>query len=1117
MIETNYRSYVKRLIKSIQSQEYLASQARKELIDPSANVESIITTSTKSKISTILDVPKLEEYLPSTQDLHEKPILLAADIAKQIVNGRFVEKSRDELILLAIQSSLVILSHGLISVPEEAIPRLSINKKTNHLTLYFSNTIRYVKGETIGLVIMIADYIRHVLHLNRFSATPEIMGRYIEEMELYLSLNDRDNYIQRKILEDFIQNVGVEISGESYDRLEVVKYRNLPQLTNQLRTGMCVALDKIMGNLNAIAQKRQKSGIPEWSWLKTNFQLLIHNKHEFGSKEIRATQPLISMSKKPGGFRLRYGRTRNTGHGVAGIHPVTMSLLEILTPGTCIKTDLMDRTLSISPVSCINGPLIELNNGRFLRIKTLSDLKKIKDKITTIWELGDILISPEDIPERETFEIPSWTEEWWALSVKKANSTKYGSLRNLANLLDINITTLERILEKPLIEELSLDLIIKISKFTQVPLHPRLSFNWNEIAISDLLLLLEHINSSNNGLLPNINDVKLVLKRLGVPFEPKGKYLLSDLFTPFIKLLKDKLTDFNKLVQKKTELLEIEYLLNELLNLPIRSYCQRRLGVKIVRNEKSEERFLNPPAHVIFPVGTYGGTQRNILKLSREESVKIHLSNRFCPSCKEITYESFCPSCKNKTIQHYTCKNGHLFEERTCPECGKFGMVSTLQNVDFSSLINENFKKTKITSLDKLKGVSYLVSKHRIPENLAKGMLRAKYNLFVYKDGTLRFDLTNASLSHFKPKEIGTTIEELRHLGYSHDIFGNDLTDENQTIELYPYDVIISQSAENFLINLSNFLDDELTLLYKQPPYYRINSARDIVGSLIVGLSPFSKVAIVGRIIGFTNSNIMYAHPIWHKLKTRNCNGDVDSFTLLLDVFLNFSEEFIPASRGGYMDIPLILNIIEDWDDVNHYAQQEFYPLNLPFFKNISKIPSTNKVITYKTSLLEPLKDKYYFTDFISLPKIANPFQQSKIIDKVEIELSILKKLHGVRTQEFVELILENDFLDKISASIDKFFSQPFKCRRCNFTFRRIPLTKTCPNCNHDTISLTLSEGWVLRYLQIIRQLKSPYEKYLSDYLKSWIDLIELYNKTLFDKGPRTTTLFDKTLISKDN
>ncbi|MHA1329940.1 MAG: hypothetical protein ACTSR2_02575, partial [Candidatus Hodarchaeales archaeon] len=801
----------------------------------------------------------------------------------------------------------------------------------------------------------------------------------------------------------------------------------------------------------------------------------------------------------------------------AGIHPATMSLLEILTPGTCIKTDLMDRTLTVSPVSCINGPLIELENGYFLRIETLTELKKVKDKIITIWELGDILISPEDIPEQETFDTPSWTEEWWAMSVKKAANMKYGSIRNLANFLDIDVSTFEKILEKPLSRKISSDLIIKISKLTQVPLHPHLSFNWNEIAISDLILLLEHINSSINESIPNTNEVKLVLKQLGVPFELDDKVIRSELFSPFIRLLKGKLTELTQLIQENTELLEIEHLLNKLLDLPIRSHCQRRLGVKILRNEKSEERFLNPPAHVIFPVGTYGGAQRNILKLSKNGTVSVHLSNRFCSFCNKVTYESFCPICKNKTIQLYTCNNGHLFEEKTCPECGKFGIASTFQMIDYPSLINESYRKTKISSLDKLKGVSYLVSKHRIPENLSKGMLRAKNNLFVYKDGTTRFDLTNASLTHFKPKEIGTTIEELQHLGYSHDIFGNDLTDEDQTIELYPYDVIISQSAEKFLINLSNFIDEELTLLYNQPPYYRIKSARDIVGSLIIGLSPFSKVAIVGRIIGFTNSNIMFAHPIWHKLKTRNCNGDIDSFTLLLDVFLNFSEEFIPASRGGYMDIPLILNIIEDWEDMNHYAQQEFYSLNLPFFENISRIQSANQIITYNTSLLEPLGDKYHYTDLISLPLIANPFQQSKIVDKVAIELSILKKLHGIRTQEFVELILENDFLDKISISIDKFFSQPFRCRRCNFTFRRTPLTKSCPNCNHETISLTLSEGWVLRYLQIIRQLKTPYEEYLSNYLKSWIDLIELYNRTLFDKGPKLTTLFDKAPTPKDN
>ena len=64
----------------------------------------------------------------------------------------------------------------------------------------------------------------------------------------------------------------------------------------------------------------------------------------------------------------------------------------------------------------------------------------------------------------------------------------------------------------------------------------------------------------------------------------------------------------------------------------------------------------------------------------------------------------------------------------------------------------------------------------RLLRVIEKGVLRAKHDLSVYKDGTIRFDATNAPLTHFKPAEVGVPIEKLRELGYTHDIYGASLT-----------------------------------------------------------------------------------------------------------------------------------------------------------------------------------------------------------------------------------------------------------------------------------------------------------------------------------------------------
>ncbi len=1107
MIEKEFQEYIQNIKKILETQVQLATQARALKIDPQTTIETKLTYSSEAKIAAILNIPRLKEYLPQNISQHENPLLLAADIAKQIVNGRFVKKTRENLILLALHSALVILSQGLISVPQESIPKVSIGSKSNHLTIYFSNTIRYATGETIGLVILIADYIRHILHLNRFNPSPELTGRYIEELELFLTMNDRFQHLRIDLIRFLVQNIGVEISGEAYERIEVKKYRNLPNMTNKLRMGMCVAFDKIIGNINSIAYRRLASGIPEWQWLKPSFDRIRRGKHEFGRREMRGTQPLLSRSRKPGGFRLRYGLSRNTSQGAAGIHPATMYLTEMLSPGTNIKIDFMERPLTIFPVSSLSGPFVELKDGSSERIESLARICDIENQVVQIWEMGDILLSPDDIPVTETVELSAWTEEWWSQEIKHYIYSKMRSLENFALSLNINPKKLEDLLTEPTQCKPSPEIALNLSKISNIPIHPFYSFNWNEIAISDLIRLIQKLNDSSDGLLPNEDDLKEILRRLGVPFIIYKDYIQTERFQLFIRALRGKEDQLTKFISKSLKPIEIEKLIPILTKIPVRSLCQRRIGLKIIRVEKAEPRHINPPAHVLFPISSHGGAQRNLLKVKNTTSVDIQVSERFCETCKESTFVSYCLKCQQKTKQQFVCKKGHISSTQTCMECGQYAFSARVKPVDVARLLESGFQQVGSLELKIVKGVSFLNSKNRIPEHIIKGILRAKHKIFVYKDGTSRFDQTNAHLTHFTPEEIHISIKDLIRLGYSHDVNGNDLTQENQLIEINPYDVIVSKAAGNFLVNLSNFIDDELVFLYDLSPYYRIYSLKDIMGSLIVGLSPFSMVAVIGRVIGYTDNNVTYAHPLWHLLKTRNCNGDIDSMTLLLDVLLNFSTEFIPASRGGTMDAPFIINLSDKWEDTSVYANYDSVSMNLLFYRNLTENPLKDELLSYKKSYLMPSFPKFHTIDNISHYNFENRFRESKIVSKIETELRVLSRIRGVKEGEFVENILENDFLPKIATSLTRFFLQPVRCNTCNTTFRRIPLTK-CPVCHHQNMGLTLSEGWVLRYLQIINQLRDRYYTDISEYCQSWVELIELNKRLLFDKGPRPTTLF---------
>ena len=102
------------------------------------------------------------------------------------------------------------------------------------------------------------------------------------------------------------------------------------------------------------------------------------------------------------------------------------------------------------------------------------------------------------------------------------------------------------------------------------------------------------------------------------------------------------------------------------------------------------------------------------------------------------------------------------------------------------------------------------MSKNKVPELLEKAILRARYDLFVYKDGTVRFDMTDAPLTHFKPCEISVSPETLQELGYHIDQNGTPLTSENQILELKTQDIIITFDCAKYLHRISQFIDDRV-------------------------------------------------------------------------------------------------------------------------------------------------------------------------------------------------------------------------------------------------------------------------------------------------------------------
>ena len=399
--------------------------------------------------------------------------------------------------------------------------------------------------------------------------------------------------------------------------------------------------------------------------------------------------------------------------------------------------------------------------------------------------------------------------------------------------------------------------------------------------------------------------------------------------------------------------------------------------------------------------------------------------------------------------------------------------------------------------------------------SLAKGILRARYGLQVNKDGTIRVDGTETPIVSFKPKEIFVSVEKLKELGYIEDIYGNELVDESQILELMPHDILLpccpdsaEEKSDDVFIKVCNFVDEELEKFYGLKSFHNIKTKKDLIGQLGVFMAPHNCAGVVCRFIGFTKTQGLYASPYMHAAVRRDCDGDESAIMLLSDVLLNFSRKFLPSHRGGTQDAPLVLNSHIDAGEVDDqildFELAMNYPLDL--YEKAEQGLHSSKVegVRVVSDVLKEDKDPFVGIGFTHDTNNLNDgvlCSSYKLLptmkDKVEHQMVLVEKLRAVDEADTARLMIERHFMRDMRGNLRKFSMQGFRCVGCNEIMRRPPLTGVCPKCRGKII-FTIHEGGIKKYLEIATDLAKKYN--LSVYMKQNLELVKRYIDSIFGK-----------------
>ena len=413
-----YRQYTDSLENSLESIYAVAREARKKGLDPALVPEPEVAKDLAELVEGLVGPRGVAE---SIRDLAEKMSReeLTFKITEQIINGKFGVMDAREAAEQAMRTALAILTEGITAAPIQGIAKVEIKTnpdRTKYLAIYYAGPIRSAGGTEQALTIIVGDHIRRLLKLDRYKPTEDEIGRFIEEIRLFERSIARFQYhISDEELRRAIRQIPVEVTGTESDPVEVSSFRNLPRIeTNNVRGGaLRVVNDGIVGtSIKSINHYRETSD----RWLGMAWK----PKRVFEETESRIhgrrhrRSPIFSFPSRSGGFRLRYGRSRNTGLAAVGIHPATMLAVQnFLAAGTQLRLEGPGKGGIIVPVDSIEPPIVRLKNGSVVRV-TLQNYNSIEKMIEKILFLGDILIGFGDFLYTNKALRPSgYTEEWW--------------------------------------------------------------------------------------------------------------------------------------------------------------------------------------------------------------------------------------------------------------------------------------------------------------------------------------------------------------------------------------------------------------------------------------------------------------------------------------------------------------------------------------------------------------------------------------------------------------------------------------------------------------------------------------------------------------------------------
>ncbi|MBI2109746.1 DNA polymerase II large subunit, partial [Candidatus Woesearchaeota archaeon] len=353
------KEYFESIEKEVGRAYHNANLARARGYDPEEFVEiPIAKDMVERSVSLILTVAptlKKEEMISRIRELEGQYGMqdwrVAMAVSLETAQGKFGDCGSElKNIETGLRLGMAYLTNGVVASPLEGFTELKFRKRRDgkeYFNIVFSGPIRSAGTTAVCIWLALVDYVRKQFGYAEYDITEQEIKRTITELNDFHERITNLQYLpSEEELAFMLQHLPMQIDGTPSEEMEVSNHRDLDRIdTNLLRNGVCLVLGECLTQKaskfwNKFSKWYKDFDMGNWIFLEefVKVQQKIRakdkeGKHEkikpdFGFiKDVVAGRPVFTYPMGHGGFRLRYGRCRNTGLSSQAVHPATMAVL----------------------------------------------------------------------------------------------------------------------------------------------------------------------------------------------------------------------------------------------------------------------------------------------------------------------------------------------------------------------------------------------------------------------------------------------------------------------------------------------------------------------------------------------------------------------------------------------------------------------------------------------------------------------------------------------------------------------------------------------------------------------------------------------------------------------